>query len=101
MPEFPGGEDDFFSLIAKNVIYPNWELKNDVEGRVIVGFIIYEDGSIHDVNVQQSLSPGLDKEAVRVIEMLPSFLPGKENGKEVKVKYLLPIMFKLIQEIKN
>jgi protein TonB len=71
------------------------ERDNDVQGRVIVGFTVNEDGSVSDVNVKRGVSSGLDKEATRVIRLLPKFKPGKQQGKAVKVYYSLPVVYKL------
>ena len=95
MPEFAGGEAALFKFIQENVNYPVLERDNNILGRVIVGFVVYEDGSVHDVEVKKGVSAGLDKEAKRVVEMLPNFKAGKMQGKEVKVAFVLPIMFKL------
>jgi protein TonB len=95
MPEFPGGEGALFKFIQSNIQYPPMERDNDIQGRVIVGFVVNEDGSVSDVSVKKGVSAGLDKEAIRVVKLLPKFKPGKQQGKAVKVAYVLPIMFKL------
>jgi protein TonB len=95
MPEFPGGEGALFKFIQSNIQYPAMERDNDIQGRVIVGFVVNEDGSVSDVSVKKGVSSGLDKEAIRVVKLLPKFKPGKQQGKAVKVAYVLPIMFKL------
>ncbi len=95
MPEYAGGETALFKFIQDNVQYPAYERDNDIQGRVIVGFVVYEDGSIHDVVVKRGVSEGLNNEAVRVIKMMPNFKPGKQQGKAVRVAYVLPIVFKL------
>jgi TonB family protein len=95
MPEYAGGETALFKFIQENVQYPAYERDNDIQGRVIVGFVVYEDGSIHDVVVKRGVSEGLNNEAVRVIKMMPNFKPGKQQGKAVRVAYVLPIVFKL------
>ena len=71
------------------------ERDNDIQGRVVVKFIVNEDGSVSDAQVKRSISQGLDKEALRVINMLPRFIPGRQQGKAVKVYFLLPVAFKL------
>lgn len=98
MPEFPGGDEALFKFIQENVQYPTQERDNNIQGRVIVGFLVYEDGSIHDVIVKRGVSEGLNNEAVRVIKKLPNFKPGKQQGKPVRVSYVLPLVFKLSEE---
>jgi protein TonB len=95
MPEFPGGDVELMKFIQKNVQYPQMERDNDIQGRVILKFVVMEDGGVSDVSVARSVSPGLDKEAVRVVKMLPKFKPGKQQGKAVRVYYSLPVLFKL------
>jgi periplasmic protein TonB len=97
MPEYPGGEAALFSFIQRNIQYPAMERDNDIQGKVFVGFVVMEDGSISDVNVKKGVSPGLDKEAVRVVRLLPKFKPGRQQGKNVKVFYSIPIAYKLAQ----
>ncbi len=97
MPQYPGGEAAMMSFIRDHINYPDMERENDIQGRVVVGFVVQEDGSLTDINVKKGVSSGLDKEAVRVVKMLPKFNPGKQQGKAVKVSFVLPIMFKLAQ----
>ena len=97
MPEFPGGDGALFSFIQNNIQYPSMERDNDIQGKVIVGFVVMEDGAIADVSIKRAVSPGLDKEAARVVRLLPKFKPGKQQGKAVRVNYVLPIVFKLAQ----
>jgi len=98
MPQYPGGEEALIRFIQKNLQYPQMERDNDIQGRVIVKFIVNEDGSVSDAQVKKGVSPGIDKEALRVIRMLPKFIPGKQQGKLVKVYFLLPVKFKLPEE---
>jgi protein TonB len=95
MPEYPGGEAALLQFVQKNVRYPDVERENDIQGRVVVGFIVNEDGSLSDVMIKKGVSKGIDKEALRVVNMLPKFKPGKAQGKPVRVQFVLPIMFKL------
>jgi len=95
MPEYPGGEEAMMKFIQKHIQYPKMERENDIQGRVVVGFIINEDGSMSDIEVKKSVSAGLDKEALRVVSMLGKFVPGKQQGKAVRVQFVLPIMFRL------
>ena len=71
------------------------ERDNDIQGKVLLRFVVMEDGSVQDVNVVRSVSSGLDKEAVRVVRTLPKFKPGKQQGKAVRVYFNLPVVFKL------
>jgi protein TonB len=94
-PEFPGGDAELIKFLQKNIQYPQMERDNDIQGKVLLRFVVMEDGSVQDVNVVRSVSPGLDKEAVRVVKMLPKFKPGKQQGKAVRVYFNLPVVFKL------
>jgi protein TonB len=95
MPKFPGGEDSLVSFIQKHLNYPPMERDNDIEGKVLLRFVVLEDGSVSDVEVIRKVSPGLDKEAARVIKSLLKFNPGMQQGKPVKVYYNLPVQFSL------
>jgi protein TonB len=98
MPEFPGGEEAMMKFIQSNINYPDMERENDIQGRVVVGFVVNEDGSLTDITVKKGVSSGIDKEALRVVRKLPKFNPGKQQGKAVKVSFVLPIMFKLASQ---
>ena len=95
MPEFPGGVEGLMRYLQQNVQYPPTAIKNNVQGRVIVQFIIDETGQVGDVKVVRSVSEEVDAEAVRVIKSMPNFAPGYQDGKPVAVWYTLPVMFKL------
>lgn len=96
MPEFPGGQQGLFNYLSKNVHYPKIARQNKIEGRVICQFVVNKDGSIVDVEVVRSGGdPSLDKEAVRVIRSMPKWIPGQKDGKPVRVKYTVPLNFKL------
>ena len=95
MPEFPGGMGECMKFLAKNIKYPTIAQENGVQGRVIVQFVVNRDGSIVDPVVMRGVDPHLDKEALRVIGMMPKWKPGKQRGKEVRVKYTVPVMFRL------
>ena len=96
MPEFPGGSKALFKYLSENVKYPVIAQENGIQGRVICQFTINKDGSIVDVEVVRSGGdPSLDKEAVRVIKSMPKWNPGKQRGKPVRVKYTVPVNFKL------
>lgn len=96
MPEFPGGQQQLFKYINENVKYPVIAQENGIQGRAICQFVVNQDGSIVDVVVvRTSGEPSLDKEAIRVIKSMPKWKPGKQRGKPVRVKYTLPINFRL------
>jgi protein TonB len=96
MPEFPGGQQELFKYLAENVKYPVIAQENGIQGRVICQFVVNKDGSIVDVQaVRSSGEPSLDKEAIRVIKSMPKWKPGKQRGKPVRVKYTVPVNFRL------
>lgn len=95
MPSFPGGQAALFEFLSKNIRYPVVAEENGIQGRVIVTFVVERDGSITDVRVAKSVDPSLDKEAVRVVSSMPAWIPGKQNGSAVRVKYTLPVTFRL------
>jgi TonB family protein len=95
MPSFPGGHQALFDYLDKNIKYPAKAVKNKIQGRVIVQFIVDEKGNLSDVKVAKSVEPYLDAEAVRVVKSMPRWNPGMQNGKAVKVRYTLPVTFRL------
>ena len=96
MPEFPGGQQALFKYLADNVKYPVIAQENGIQGRVICQFVVNKDGSIVDVvAVRSSGEASLDKEAIRVIKSMPKWKPGKQRGKPVRVKYTVPVNFRL------
>ncbi len=95
MPSFPGGDSQLFKFLNENVKYPVIAQENGVQGRVICQFVVNRDGSIVDVEVVRSVDASLDKEAIRVIKSMPKWSPGQQRGKPVRVKYTLPVNFKL------
>ena len=95
MPEFPGGQAECMKWLGKNMKYPQISQENGVQGRVIVQFVVNQDGSIVDAQVVRGVDPYLDKEALRVIGNMPKWKPGKQRGKAVRVKFTLPVMFRL------
>ena len=95
MPEFPGGMGECMKWLSKNIKYPTISQENGVQGRVIIQFVVNKDGSIVDAQVARGVDPYLDKEALRVVGQMPKWKPGKQRGKEVRVKYTLPVMFRL------
>jgi TonB family protein len=95
LPEFPGGMEAMIKFLSENVKYPAQAVKDKIEGRVLVQFIVEKTGQIGEVKVARSVSEELDAEAVRVVKSMPNFTPGRQDGKAVAVWYTLPIMFKL------
>ena len=95
MPEYPGGMAEMLKFLQMNINYPPMAAANKIEGRVIVQFIIDENGQVGDVKVVRSVNEELDAEAVRVVKSMPKFTPGRQDGKDVAVWYTLPISFKL------
>ncbi len=97
MPDFPGGQEGLMKYLSNNIKYPAFEADNGITGRCVVTFVVERDGSISDVRVLRGVSggPGCDKEALRVIKSMPSWKPGKQNGRAARVQYNLPINFSL------
>ena len=95
MPSFPGGPSALMQYLSSNIKYPVVAEENGVQGRVVCTFVVERDGSITDVRVIKSVDPSLDKEAVRVVKGMPKWIPGKQNGSAVRVKYTVPVTFRL------
>jgi protein TonB len=95
MPSFPGGPSALMQYLNSNIKYPVVAEENGVQGRVVCTFVVEKDGSITDVRVVKSVDPSLDKEAVRVVKSMPKWIPGKQNGSAVRVKYTVPVTFRL------
>ena len=95
MPSFPGGQSALMQYLNSNIKYPVVAQENGVQGRVVVSFVVEKDGSITDVRVVRSVDPSLDREATRVVKSMPHWIPGKQNGSAVRVKYNVPVTFKL------
>ena len=95
MPSYPGGMGALMQYLSNNIKYPVIAEENGIQGRVICTFVVERDGSITDVRVAKSVDPSLDKEACRVIKSMPHWIPGKQNGSAVRVKYTLPVTFRL------
>ena len=95
MPSFPGGMGALMSWLGQNIKYPVIAAETGVQGRVIVQFVVEKDGSITDVKIAKSVDPSLDKEATRVIKSMPHWIPGRQNGSPVRVRYTVPVTFKL------
>ena len=95
MPSFPGGQGALMQWLSSNIKYPVIAAENGVQGRVIIQFVVEKDGSVSGVTVAKSVDPSLDKEAQRVVKSMPKWIPGKQNGSAVRVKYTVPVTFKL------
>lgn len=95
MPEFPGGSAKLYEYISKNMKYPMMARESDIQGKVYVQFVVEPDGSISKVQVLRGIGGGCDEEAVRVIQSMPKWKPGKQRGAPVRVQYMVPIVFKL------
>ena len=93
MPSFPGGLNGLMTFLAQNMVYPVTAQENGVQGRVTVSFVVETDGSITDVKVARSVDPFLDREAMRIVKAMPKWTPGKKDGKPVRVKYTVPMVF--------
>ena len=94
-PQFPGGPAELMGWLSKNIRYPVIAQENGIQGRVICQFVVGSDGSVRDIKVMRGVDPSLDKEAIRVIQSMPKWIPGRQNGKAVSVRYTLPVTFKL------
>jgi TonB family protein len=95
MPQFPGGPAALMQFLAQSIRYPVEAQKTGAQGRVIVSFVVETDGSITEAKAVKSVSPELDAEAVRVINSMPNWTPGRQNGEAVRVKYVVPVTFRL------
>ena len=96
-PEFPGGNEAMMKFLAENIKYPAVARDNGTQGRVVCNFVVEKDGSISDVEVVRGVHSALDAEAIRVIQSMPKWTPGKQRGHTVRVRYTLPVVFKLQQ----
>lgn len=94
-PLFPGGNAAMMKFLSDNIKYPVIAQENGIQGRVICNFVVEKDGSITDVQVVRGVDPSLDKEAVRVIQQMPRWKPGKQRGQAVRVRFTLPVVFRL------
>ena len=95
MPEYPGGLPELMKYISMNVHYPEAAMKTGTQGRVVVRFIVEEDGTVSDARVVQRVSDELDAEALRVVSAMPKWTPGRQKGQPVRVKYTMPVTFRL------
>ena len=95
MPSFPGGDAELMKFLHDHMKYPAVAEENGIQGRVIVNFIVERDGSISNAQIKKSVDPSLDKEAIRLIKSMPRWIPGKQDGIEVRAKYTVPVSFRL------
>ena len=95
MPQFPGGDAALMKYLSSHIQYPAMAAENNVQGKVILQFVVEKDGRVGEVKVARSVDKDLDKEAIRVVKSLPKFTPGRQNGQPVRVWYTLPVTFKL------
>ena len=93
MPSFPGGQEALMTYINHNIKYPEEDCG---QGRVTVSFIVEKDGSITNATILRSVDPAFDREALRVISSMPKWIPGKNNGRKVRVRFNVPVQFKLL-----
>lgn len=94
-PAFPGGDKALMAFLTKNLKYPASAQENGIQGRVLVQFVVNKDGSIVDPKILRSVDPALDKEAMRVVSAMPKWTPGRQRGKNVRVRFTLPVTFRL------
>ncbi len=95
MPAFPGGGSALMNFLSQNIRYPAVAEENGIQGRVIVTFVVNSDGSISDTKLAKSVDPSLDKEALRLVKSMPRWIPGRKNGTPVRVKYTIPVTFRI------
>lgn len=94
-PEFPGGMDALYQYLASNIRYPKQAKEEGIQGRVFVNFVIEKDGSVSNVKVLRDIGGGCAEEAMRVVQAMPKWKPGRQRGKRVRTQYTLPINFNL------
>ena len=95
LPEYPGGIQAMMKFIGENQKYPAEAVKRGEQGRVVVSFVVEKDGSLTDIEVTKHATPTLDEAAVETVKKMPKWKPGVQNGKKVRVKYTVPVMFRL------
>ncbi|MCF8297798.1 MAG: energy transducer TonB [Saprospiraceae bacterium] len=95
MSEFPGGEVEMFKFFQKNIQYPDEDIRNSIDGTVILTFVVEKDGSITNIEILRSISNTIDAEAIRIVKKMPKWTPGQQGIDKVRVQFNLPIKFKL------
>lgn len=101
MPQFPGGDEALMKFVRDNLKYPMKAAESGVEGRVTIRFVVGSTGEVTDVTVIRGLEPSCDAEAVRVVKMMPTWIPGRTNGRNVPVYYTIPIVYKLQKRVED
>ena len=97
MPQFPGGEQALMQFLSDNIQYPKKEARQGIQGKAVVRFVVNEDGMLSDFAIARSLGGAFDREVLRVVQLMPDWIPGKQNGEAVKVYFMLPVSFKLAE----
>lgn len=97
MPQFPGGLNGLMEFLNTNIVYPTVAAEKNIEGKVLIQFVVEKDGSVGEIKILRSIDPNLDYEAIRLCKMMPKFIPGMLDGKPVRVWYTLPINFMLTE----
>ena len=100
-PSFPGGTDSLYAFLARNIKYPADANEKGIEGRVYVSFIVETDGTFSNVKILRDIGGGCGKEAVRVIKLMPKWIPGTQRGRPVRTQFNLPIVFELDKDSNN
>jgi len=95
MPEFPGGQAELMKYLSSNIRYPSIAMEENIQGRVIASFVVEIDGKISNIEIVRGLGGGCDEEVIRIIKNMPKWKPGKNRGETVRVKFALPVVFKL------
>jgi protein TonB len=95
MPTFPGGPAALMKYLAENIKYPAEAQNNGIQGRVVVSFVVERDGSLSDFQIVRSVDPSIDEEAIRVAKAMPRWIPGRQNGSTTRVKYNVPVSFRI------
>lgn len=101
IPEFPGGDSGRMEYIRQNLKYPKYEIEHNIQGLVVVSFVVEKDGSITNAKILKSVSEGIDKEALRMVNTMPKWSPGQQRGKAVRTTINLPLRFILDNGKKN
>ncbi len=91
MPEYPGGVQEMMNFLANNLTYPEKARREKIQGRVFVNFVVEKDGAVSNVNILRGIGAGCDEEAKRVVELMPNWKPGEQNGEPVRVSFNLPV----------
>ncbi|HNW70301.1 MAG TPA: energy transducer TonB [Bacteroidales bacterium] len=101
MPCYPGGDSARIKFLAENIVYPQAAKEKGIQGVVYISFVIDEKGQVEDVRVLRGIGGGCDEEAMRIVKLMPNWIPGKSDGKNVRVQFNMPIRFTLTSENKD